>query len=101
MTRLTTFFTLRTRRHALRSTQGGRGGLSFDPVPGFLLPTDGTAKIIQAIAYSPVGKQLAVAGEGGDIVLWNVTDHSIAGRFIGHADTVCACWPGRRTASDW
>ena len=74
----------------------------FDPVPGLLQPAEGTAKVIQAIAYSPDGKQLAVAGEGGEITLWNVAEHTVAGRLVGHTDTVYAvAWSkdGKRLAS--
>ncbi|HEX3152349.1 MAG TPA: hypothetical protein VHR66_30020 [Gemmataceae bacterium] len=76
--------------------------LRFDAIPGLLQPTDGTAKVIRALAYSPDGKQLAVADEGGAITLWNVADHSIVGRLADHADIVYAlAWSkdGKRLAS--
>jgi WD40 repeat protein len=74
----------------------------FDPIPEILQPTDGATKLIQAIAYSPDGSQLAVGGEGGEITLWNVADHSIVGTLVGHTGTVSAlAWSkdGQRLAS--
>jgi WD40 repeat protein len=59
-------------------------------------------KVIQAMAYSPDGTRLAVAGEGGEITVWNLVTRKPAAKLTGHTDTVYAlAWSpdGSRLAS--
>jgi WD40 repeat protein len=47
-------------------------------------------RIIQALAYSPNGARLAVAGEGGAISIWDVASRKRIGTLTGHTDMVYA-----------
>jgi WD40 repeat protein len=47
-------------------------------------------KVVQALAYSPDGTRLAVAGEGGEIAIWSVAERKRVANLVGQSDTVYA-----------
>jgi WD40 repeat protein len=81
------------------AAQPAQDAFSFDPAGK---PLTDASRAVQALAYSPDGKLLAVAGEGGVIDLWDVRDRKVAKSLTGHTAVVTAlAWSkdGRRLVS--
>lgn len=60
---------------------------TFDPQP---LTLDAAAAAPQALAYAPDGKHLAVAGEGGEVALWDPAERKVTAKLTGHTGRVYA-----------
>ena len=48
----------------------------------------GSVGAVKSVAYSPDGKRLAVAGEGGAVQIWDVLSHTVALTISGHLSRV-------------
>ena len=75
---------------------GRHGGVALtDPLTGQeLVFLDGLADIARAVAFSPDGSLLAAGGghaqRGGEVRIWQVSDHRLVTTIQGHADTIQA-----------